>query len=124
MASESAEILAKALEHDANIQEKNRISEIGNRYDDVICEILPINEIPEDLFGLAMRFWDDWVDASNHEWKYHEPFVESDWPKMARKIATHLREATFPNDELILEEFMPTPKKPILKRIKNLFSSK
>ena len=117
MASESAEILAKALEPDANIQEKNRISEIGNRYDDVYCEIFPINEILEDLFGLAMRFWDDWVDASNHEWKYHEPFVETDLPKMARKIATHLREATLPNDELILEEFMPTPKKSILKRI-------
>ena len=123
MTSESAEILARALEHDADTQEKNKTSEIGNRYDDVYSQILPINEIPEDLFGLAMRFWDDWVDASNHEWKYHEPLVESDWPRIARTIAAHLRDGTLPRDELILEQFLPKPKKPMLQRIKNLFSN-
>ena len=63
MPSESAEILANALEADADAQVRGDFENIGMQWDEVYGEILPINEIPDPLFGLAMEFWDDWCDA-------------------------------------------------------------
>ena len=31
-------------------------------------------------------FLESWIDASNHEWKYHDPIRESDWVKIANLI--------------------------------------
>ena len=119
--SKAGEILAKALEADASAQDRGEYSEIGMKYDEILCEVLPINDIPSDLFALAMNFWDDWCDAANHEWRYHEPCVERDWPRLARTIASHLRESTLPNDQSIIESFTPKPKLSLLARLGRMF---
>ena len=35
----------------------------------------------DDIFYLALSFWDGWIDSSNHQWRYYEPITMSDWPK-------------------------------------------
>jgi hypothetical protein len=40
---------------------------------------------------VALTFWDSWIDASNHEWRYYEPLKADDWPRLARSIAEDLR---------------------------------
>ena len=84
MSSEASEILAKALEADASAQESGQLDGIGMLYDEVLCEILPINDIPEPLFNLAFSFWGDWLDAKDHNWFHHEPLTSDDWPRIAK----------------------------------------
>jgi hypothetical protein len=107
MSSEASEILAKALEADASAQESGQLDGIGMLYDEVLCEILPINDIPEPLFNLAFSFWGDWLDAKDHNWFHHEPLTSDDWPRIAKSIASHLRQGTLPEDQLILKLFQP-----------------
>ncbi|MDH3377754.1 MAG: hypothetical protein OEQ39_12465 [Gammaproteobacteria bacterium] len=121
MTSESAEILAAALEADADAQERGETDNIGMKWDDVYGQILPINEIPDELFGLAMRFWDDWGDASRHDWQYHDPFEKEDWPMMSRKIAMHVRAGTLLTDDTILAHFKSKPSRPLMERLRSWF---
>lgn len=118
MPSEAADILAKALEDDAAAHEAGQYSSIGERYDDVYGEILPIDDIPGPLSALAFRFWDDWCDASQHDWMYHEPIRKEDWPLIARTIAKCLRSGELPTDPLILREFTPEPRLSFVQRLK------
>ncbi len=73
MNNEAAEILANALVQDAQAQDAGRINDIGLRWDDVYAEILPFQDTSEPILAISMRFWDNWGDASIHEWQYHEP---------------------------------------------------
>lgn len=117
ISSEAAEILASALERDAEDHERGKFENIGMRYDDVENEILPLQDTSEPVFALALRFWEDWCDAANHEWKFHKPIEQADWPRMARLIAASLKEGILPTDQLVLEEFLPRPKVPFAMRI-------
>jgi len=120
--SEAAEILAKALEVDALAHEAGQFANIGMRYDPVLGEILPINDIPEQLFGLAFGFWDCWLDAANHDWLHHEPMSKADWPNVARVISQCLRAGALPTDPMILNQFLPKPPSPsLLQRLKQWF---
>jgi len=121
MVNEAAEILACALEQDAQAQEAGNINDIGLRWDDIYAEILPIQDTAEPIFAMAMRFWDDWGDASKHEWKYHEPITKEQWPIFARELATCLRTETMPENQIINENFTPMPTVSILERIKKWF---
>ena len=40
---------------------------------------------------IALSFWDGWIDASNHQWRYYEPITEREWPLLAIEIAAALR---------------------------------
>jgi hypothetical protein len=108
LAKEAAEILASALEADADAQERGELDGIAMRYDDVLGELLPYDEFSEPPFSLAMIFWDEWGYAVQHKWITPLPFEESDWPRLAREIAAHLRSGTLPEDEAMLEHFMST----------------
>lgn len=119
MNKEAANILARALEKDASDQENGSFPTIGDCWDDVYGELLPIeNDIENPIYGLAFRFWDDWCDAANHNWQYHEPVKEHQWPEYAREIAKALRSEALPSNEIILAEFLPQPKESWLKKTK------
>ena len=119
MNKEAAEILAEALEKDALDHESGNYDNIGLKWDDVYGQLLPIEEdIDQPVYGLAFNFWDDWCDASNHDWQYHEPITTNEWPKIAREIAASLRNGTPPNNQRILDHFLPKPKIGILQKIK------
>ena len=34
----------------------------------------------------VLYFVDNWLDASNHEWHYHPPVLESDWVPLAQAL--------------------------------------
>lgn len=125
MQSEAAEILAMALEADAVAQECGRIDGIGMRYDEIELQVLPINDIPDQVYGMVFSFWDCWLDAKNHDWQYHEPISESDWPRLARVIARSVREFSIPLDPLIRTHFLPDDphqKASLIQQIKKYFS--
>ena len=54
---------------------------------------------------VALRFWDGWIDASNHEWRYYEPLEAADWPALARDIAAALRADREITDPVVLRWF-------------------
>lgn len=126
MSSEAAEILAQALELDAAAQESGELENIGMRYDDVLNEILPIDDIPDSIFNMAFAFWGDWLDAKNHNWFHHEPMTKDDWPRVARVMAQSVRDFEIPSDPVVQRLFLRPqnhPKPSLFKRIIKLFSA-
>ena len=110
MNTEAAEILATALENEAANHERGNYDSIGNKWDHVYAELLPIeNDIDNSIYGLAFRFWDDWCNSANHDWQYHELMVKDMWPRYARKIADSLRNRKLPDNQVILDNFLPRP---------------
>lgn len=99
MATEAAEILAKALVADAELHEANRYHEIGERYDDVYGELLPLDGASEAPVRVALEFWDGWIDARNHDWLYYEGIGEHDWPRYARVVSDCLRSNRVPRSD-------------------------
>ena len=121
MVSQPLEILAEAIEQDAIAHESGQHSTIGIRWDEIYQSILPSRKINAELIDLAIRFWDDWGDAANHDWKYHHPLKKDDWPILAREIAVSLRRNKLPANELILDNFLSRPKQSLFFRIRRLF---
>ena len=70
----------------------------------------------------ALSFWDGWIDASNHQWRYYEPIREHDWPVLAHDIARRLREDREIEDPVIVKRFAPKPRLPFGARIKQFFT--
>jgi len=122
MNKEAAEIFAKALENDANDHDAGKYENIGMKWDDIYAQILPIeDDINNPIYGMAFRFWEDWGDASNHEWQYHEPIKKEQWPIFARELAQSLKTGSMPQNQAIIENFKPKPKVGLFKRLKNAF---
>jgi hypothetical protein len=90
-------------------------------WDDVYGELLPIEDCNQPIYNLAFRFWDDWCDCANHEWKYHETMQKFEWPLFAREIAIALRTNTMPSNQRIIDQFLPKPKVSNFKKIKDFF---
>jgi len=115
------EIIASALEADVAHQENGRISEIGKTFDPTLARILEVNADYDESVGFAFTFWDNWLDASNHQWMYHDPITEHDWPRFARETADAIRRGELPRNEFLLEHMRPRPRRSLWQRIKSLF---
>ena len=70
----------------------------------------------------ALSFWDSWIDAWNHQWRYYEPIREQDWPVLAREIARRLREDREIEDPVIVKRFAPKPRGPLRARVKQFLT--
>lgn len=115
------EIVAAALLNESKLHAEERFSELGDRYDDVHGEILPLMEEPNVTVGLAFNFWDCWVDAANHDWRYHEGIGRDDWPKLATEIAGALRQGVEVTDPVLVERFSPRPRRSFRRWVSDLF---
>ena len=123
MNSEAANIFAIALEKDAEDHEAGRFRNIGSNWDRVYGEILPIeNDVENPLYRMSFRFWDDWCDASNHDWNYHNPINKDQWPNLARELANCLRAKKMPENRILLNNFTVEPRVPLIEKIKNVFT--
>ena len=97
--------VAAALDSAADAHEAGRYSELAPLFQKV--------DVPETRgdgpqfakIGLALNFFDGWVDASNHEWRYYEGFTRDDWPRLARIVATALRTDREIPAQQVLERF-------------------
>ena len=97
--------LASYLEMAAEAQEAGNLPAIETGYD-AFEEVLPRGEGPEyDKLHIALHFWDGWIDARNHDWKYYESIDKQDWPHLARLIASNLQADREPQEKRILQLF-------------------
>jgi hypothetical protein len=92
----SVETLAAALEADADAQQAGDADSIGDRYDEVLGEVLPFWDAEASALAMGFRFWDCWVDARNHDWSYYPGTLEGDWPELGRRVASALRRGVTP----------------------------
>lgn len=119
MKTEAVEILAKALEADIATQAQGDSLVIGEKWDEVYAQLLPIeDDIDNPIYKVAFQFWDDWGDASNHDWRYHEPTTKEQWPLYAKAIAESLRSGKLSEETAIINQFSPKPKVNLIQRIK------
>lgn len=91
------EVLASALEADADAHEAGHHDVVGERYDDVLGEVQPFGDAHAAALSMGFHFWDCWVDARNHDWRYYPDATEADWPTMARAVALALRRGEVPD---------------------------
>lgn len=93
----TVEVLASALEADADSHDAGRHDDVGERYDDVLGEVLPFWDSHARTLSMGFHFWDCWVDARNHDWNYYPDAREGDWPRLARAVAAALRSGQDPD---------------------------
>ena len=61
--------------------------------------------------AFGFEFWDNWIDAANHEWRHHEPISADDWPRYARLVANAVRAGELPTDAVLLEHVLRKPRR-------------
>jgi hypothetical protein len=89
----------------AEAHEAGRLADIEEGFD-AVDRALPRGREPEfDKLHVALNFWDGWIDASNHNWKYYEGINAEDWPRLARQLAATLKEDQETTDVLIKQHF-------------------
>ena len=94
---ETVEVLAAALEADADAHDAGDHDSVGDRYDEVLGEVLPFWDADAQALAMGFHFWDCWVDARNHDWEYYPGTLEGDWPDWARRVASALRRGVVPD---------------------------
>ena len=124
MPGEEHELIAAALESAAALQEHGSVRDIGESYDSAYGRILEINSDYDESIAFAFTFWDNWVDASNHEWQYHDPIRESDWPRFAREIAEAVRRGELPCNAFLIDQIRLEPRRSPAEWFKSLFRAR
>jgi hypothetical protein len=121
MPREEHEILASALEAEATLQEQGSVRAIGDDYDQTYGRVLEINHDYDESIAFAFTFWDNWVDASNHNWLYHDPITERDWPRFAREVAQAVRRGELPKNDFLVQQIRLKPRQTLWQWLKSLF---
>ena len=100
--AENKQLMLYALRRAVAAHESGLFSNIENDFDDMDGR-LPREAGPEfDKLLVALRFWDCWIDASNHDWQYYKGMTKDDWPRTARRVITDLEAEREISDEAIL----------------------
>src|SRR5262245_43841954 len=121
MTGEEHEIMASALEAEATLQERGSIRKLGSNYDPTYARILEVNARYDESIGFAFTFWDNWLDAANHEWKYHEPISEREWPNFGREVAAAVRRGELPANQFLIDQISLEPRRSFWQWVKSLF---
>jgi hypothetical protein len=87
------------LREDAAAHEAGRVDAVGRRFD-AVERALPRGNAPElTKLRIALTFWDGWIEARNGGWPSSIDIARTEWPELARRIASDLasdREITDP----------------------------
>lgn len=105
--TEADAILANALLEDASAHDAGDFHRIAASYDDVLGQLLPIQNVDERRFSIALRFWDMWGGACTSRWREYPEIEKSAWPKMARHIALKLKQGEAATDSTVIAHFAP-----------------
>ena len=93
------------LEAAVRAQESGDLAAIEAGFDQLDSE-LPRDAGPEfDKLHVALKFWDSWIDARNHNWSYYPGLAAHDWPLLASTIVQDLQQNREISDERVLERF-------------------
>ena len=104
-------IVAAALEAEATLQESGAVERLGKAYDPTYARVLEVDQNYGEAIGFAFTFWDEWTDAANHDWQFHHPLTQADWPRFAREIAAAVRQGQVPDNEFLLEQIRLKPRR-------------
>ena len=97
--------LVQHLLEDATAHETGRVDAVGRRFD-AMERALPRGAAPElTTLRIALTFWDAWIDARNAGWPSSEDIPQSEWPRLARRIASDLASDRKITDPLVLTRF-------------------
>ena len=96
---------AAALRVEAEAQEKGQPDEIGASFDMFDGNLLRGGGPEFDKLHVALRFWDEWGYARDHDWRTPVPARRDEWPKLARRIADALEADENIIDPAILSRF-------------------
>ena len=119
--SEANRIVADALEEEAALQESGAIKRLGEAYDPTYAKVIEIDPDYGEAIAFAFTFWDQWGDAANHHWHYHEPVTEGDWPRFAREIASAVRQGHVPSNGFLVAQFLLKPRRTFGQWFRGLF---
>ena len=111
MITEANEIVAAALETEASLQQSGAIKQLGDAFDPTYARVREVGHGYDEAVAFAFTFWDSWLDSANHNWRYHDPLKEDDWPRFAREIAAAVRQGRLPDNELLLEHIRLKPRR-------------
>ena len=113
--------IAQALEEDIRKQNSGLIYDLGESWDDFQEEAANSREYSEDtMINIAMRFWEEWSDAAQHDWLYYDPMTEEKWLEYAGEIVRCLRAVHRTENEKIVELFLPKPRSPLLSSLRRI----
>jgi hypothetical protein len=115
------DVLASALESDAALQEAGDVRQVGMAAEEVWVQVAAVAPDYGEAVAFAFSFWDEWADAANHDWQYHEPITRSDWPRYARMIAEGLRRNQLPANDRLIEAIRIKPRLTFSKWLSRLF---
>src|SRR5713226_7708557 len=102
---EVKQLFIDGLNCDATAYEAGRFKDIGTSFDEA-DGLLPRNQGAEfDKLFIALNFWDGWIDARNHDWRYYKGIEKSDWPTLAKGIVAALSEDQEISKSIVLEHF-------------------
>ncbi|MEO0560215.1 MAG: hypothetical protein AAF170_18775 [Bacteroidota bacterium] len=82
--------VTSALRADAEAQESGRAGEIGTTFDDFDANLPRSDRSEFQKLYAALRFWDEWIYARDHNWLTPVPVSEQEWPQRARFIASRI----------------------------------
>ncbi len=91
---EARRYVAEQLEREADAQERGDLDQVGTGVAalESYASRTPSASWSDPTLGAAYTFWDAWVDARNHEWRYYARMPDAaSWPPVARRIAAALR---------------------------------
>jgi hypothetical protein len=106
--AEARAALVDALARDAVLHEQGRFEELGKSFEELDARVPRGAGAAFDYLLVALRFMDDWLDAKEHEWQYHEPLQRDDWPVLARTLAQDLVADRAPTNPLVRKHFLDT----------------
>lgn len=111
--------LARHLEWDAAAHQEGRFEEIGRGYDPLEGEMPQGSDPAFAKLWIALNFWDGWIDARNHGWRYYEGIDRDAWPVLARAIARDLTEDRDIMSPVVRDRFGPRPGTPLRVKFAN-----
>lgn len=82
--------LIRELEAAATAHENGNYEVMREKFNEFESALAHYEDRSQNI-NLVYNFWDCWLDASNHEWQYHEPVEKQDWPDLAREIVSDLK---------------------------------
>jgi len=113
--------MASGLEAAAAAQEQGEYLCVGKAYDRTFARTIEADPNYDDAVAFALTFWDEWIDATNHDWRYHGAVSPVDWLRFARHVAQEVRQGVVPSDPELLERVMPKPRKRLPRWFRGLF---
>lgn len=125
--SEARQRMLDALLRAAEWHDSGCLERIEDSYDSVDTGLPRDSGREFDKLFVALTFWDAWIDARNHDWRYYKGVEREDWPRLARSIVADLQADREITNPVVRQLFDPSnsPKQPsIVRRLLQLLGRK